>query len=169
MMGPLTFPQPLGGVLKLDSAALATMLSHLQLDPRSPEAGGVLIGRLIADSQDVVVDSATPPQPCDARSRFRIDRVDPVHQHLVDAAFAASGGTYLGEWHTHPEDDPKPSSLDLRTWRRKAREDLYYGDGLLFIIMGRTTLRVWHGQRGGQTITLVGAAPLDQGQVEVTS
>uniref|UniRef100_UPI003CED28D9 Mov34/MPN/PAD-1 family protein n=1 Tax=Enterobacter cloacae complex sp. 280C5 TaxID=3395861 RepID=UPI003CED28D9 len=39
---------------------------------------------------------------------------------------------YLGEWHTHPEDFPQPSSTDLRSWRTGLKDDrangfAYYG------------------------------------------
>lgn len=162
MTVPLSFSLPLGGTIKVDCAALATMKAYLQVDRHSAEAGGILIGRLISGSQDVVVDSATPPQPKDKRSRFRIDRLDLKHQRLVDRAFTETGGTYLGEWHTHPEAHPTPSCIDQRNWRRKGKEDTYYGDGLLFIILGTESMGAWHGERNSMVLTAIGTVLYDQ-------
>lgn len=135
------------------------MLTYHQFEPNSPEAGGVLIGRLIVDSLDVVLDSATPAMPHDQRSRFRIDRLDPAHQIQVNRAFENSGGTYVGEWHTHPEAHPQPSQLDLRNWRRKSREDLYYGAGLVFMILGTEYLGIWYIKRRSWQVMCLATAP----------
>jgi integrative and conjugative element protein (TIGR02256 family) len=47
---------------------------------------------------------------------------------------------YIGEWHTHPENDPQPSTLDLDEWCKicSRRED-----PMVFLIQG--TLRQWVG------------------------
>jgi len=47
---------------------------------------------------------------------------------------------YVGEWHTHPESGPAPSSLDFCEWRKicKRRKEM-----MLFLIQG--TEAVWMG------------------------
>jgi integrative and conjugative element protein (TIGR02256 family) len=40
---------------------------------------------------------------------------------------------YLGEWHTHPENNPRPSALDLREWRQISKRR---GEPMMFIIVG---------------------------------
>lgn len=149
-------------MLKVDASAFAAMAAYRQFEAKSPEAGGVLVGRLIMGSQDLVVDSVTTPQPKDRRSRFRIDRLDPEHQRLVDEAFARTGGTYLGEWHTHPEAHPTPSLIDLKNWRHKVKVDTYYGAGLLFLILGIRSIGAWYAKRGSYPITKLGMVRYDE-------
>ena len=45
--------------------------------------------------------------------------------------------SYLGEWHTHPEPNPRPSSLDITEWKKTAN---YNEDMLLFLIVGQETI-----------------------------
>ena len=53
---------------------------------------------------------------------------------------------YLGEWHTHPEDVPSPSSHDRRDWLRTLDTAQFEQSFLFFIIVGRTSIGVWEGQ-----------------------
>jgi integrative and conjugative element protein (TIGR02256 family) len=56
----------------------------------------------------------------------------------VNEAFAQSSGRlqYLGEWHTHPEDQPSPSTTDLGSWRRH----LIAQEQMILLIVGRTEI-----------------------------
>jgi integrative and conjugative element protein (TIGR02256 family) len=53
------------------------------------------------------------------------DRRDEGHQRTALERWHASGKTltFVGEWHTHSEPHPSPSSLDRRTWRRVAKKN----------------------------------------------
>jgi integrative and conjugative element protein (TIGR02256 family) len=54
---------------------------------------------------------------------------------------------YIGEWHTHPESNPQPSTLDLDEWRKIcARRQ----DPMVFLIQG--TVRHWLGVGQGRAI-----------------
>jgi integrative and conjugative element protein (TIGR02256 family) len=120
---------------------------HRQADDDLPESGGILLGRWIVDSQDVVVDSATPPTPEDRRGRFFFWRALKPAQRIVNAAWSQSAQTqwYLGEWHSHPEDHPTPSSKDREDWLRILREARYEQPALFFAIVGCMTISVWEG------------------------
>jgi integrative and conjugative element protein (TIGR02256 family) len=146
--GPLVFVRPAGGRLKVTTEAASTIASHLQHEARAPESGGVLLGRFIEGTRDVVVDSVTEPMSEDRRSRARFYRHRRGHQTVLDEAWRASGGTtaWLGEWHTHPQRDPVPSWIDRADWRRKLLVDRY-NDGLFFLIAGTGRVRVWEGGR----------------------
>jgi integrative and conjugative element protein (TIGR02256 family) len=129
-------------------SALDTIRRHLQLRRDAPEAGGVLLGRYIAGTADVVVDAVTEPMAGDRRSRARFFRHRRGHQLAMDAAWSESGRTcaWLGEWHTHPEPDPSPSFVDRIDWRRKLTVDRYE-EALFFLVAGTDRLRVWEGAR----------------------
>lgn len=150
-----------GKRLKIDSAALARVAVYKQFAPHHHEAGGVLLGRHLLDSSDIVVDEITEPMSGDTRSRFQFRRGQKSHQRRIDDAWLASGGTcvYLGEWHTHPEPDPTPSSTDLKDWRRRLRADVFDGDELYFLIVGTHVIRAWEGTRTSMAITPMNCSP----------
>ena len=142
----LLFKRPNGGRLKIAYQALQQMLAFRQLNPKDCEAGGVLLGRLLLDSHDIVVDEITVPMPGDKRSRFAFYRHKRGHQAIINRRWHESGGTciYLGEWHTHPEPKPTPSGIDLADWQRKLKTDTFE-KSLHFLIIGTKEARMWVG------------------------
>lgn len=101
----------------IEPLAVNRMRSFRQIDLAAHEAGGVLIGERRGCS--FVVKDVTTPFAKDNSSRFRFVRRAFHHQLAVIDANRRSGGTsnYLGEWHTHPQDHPYPSSIDLKNWK----------------------------------------------------
>jgi integrative and conjugative element protein (TIGR02256 family) len=116
--------------------------------PERPEAGGVLLGRHLLGTSDILVDRVTEPLPGDQQSRFRFFRARRRHQMVIDRAWQESAGTqtYLGEWHTHPERVPAPSLSDRLGWHRKLLTDRF-SDVMFFVIMGTQETSVWEGRR----------------------
>lgn len=144
-----------GTRLQISDGVLAVFGAYLQDESGHPEAGGIMLGRLIRDGGDVVLDEATTPSPSDRRTRFRFFRKRKPAQQRVNKAWGESVGTkvYLGEWHTHPEDHPTPSDADFSNWRRIMREVRRDHNELFFVIVGRFETRVWEGQSGSTTFT----------------
>lgn len=126
-----------------------TLLSYRQISNSSHESAGVLIG----ERRDVhiVIKNLSEPSRWDIRSRFKVDRVSKHHQKVVDNAFKNSNGTlqYLGEWHTHPEDVPKPSMTDYSSWHKNLKSS----DPLILIIAGRTDF--WVGKKINENIEVL--------------
>jgi integrative and conjugative element protein (TIGR02256 family) len=137
-----------GRQLKISDEALAAMLSYRQDQSDKTEAGGVLLGRYLRDARDVVIDEVSVPQSGDRRSRFRYFRDRSRHQSIINQAWEQSGGTctYLGEWHTHPESSPTPSTIDQLNWRRKLLVDTF-DEALFFLIVGTEEIRAWEGDK----------------------
>lgn len=148
-MQALVFRDLQGARTKIDAGVVAVLRGYAQHSPRSIEAGGVLIGRLLRDTNDVVIDLASEPMPDDVRSRCSFSRSCAAHQNLIDGAWRESRGTlgYLGEWHTHPEPVPMPSNVDRNDWARRLRRDRYEGERLFFLIVGTQSMRMWVGTR----------------------
>lgn len=140
----LVFCRPNGGRVKVPTAVLKVMKSYAQQSLSATEAGGVLLGRYIAGTNDVVVDAVTEPMPGDKRTRYSFYRAKARHQAIIDATWEESEHTctYLGEWHTHPEASPTPSGVDTRGWCRRIRED-QYDEELFFLIVGTAEVRMW--------------------------
>lgn len=121
----------------------------------------MLIGHHREAAPRIILDRLTTPQPEDRRSRYRFTRDQAAHQRLLDIEWALSGHTrtYLGEWHTHPEAVPIPSCLDRRSWKRALNRTGFHGPGLVFIIVGLTTTRIWFGTREARARQHIGEIP----------
>lgn len=139
-----------GKKLILAESALKVMIEYRQELAQQPESGGVLLGRHLLESEDVVVDEVTIPSKGDKRSRFGFFR-STQHNSVAQQRWTESCGKvdYLGLWHTHPENDPAPSYEDLQDWANAARKDTYGGEHLFFLIVGITEIRVWSKQKSG--------------------
>lgn len=148
-MNTLVYVDSFDSRIKIGPRALSGMKGFIQSDPSKKEAGGVLLGRFLIDSNDVVVDHITIPMAGDKRARFGYFRSKHAHQKRISEAWASSQGTcnYLGEWHTHPEDDPHPSGYDIANWKNKLKDDKFDSDFLFFIIVGTVRVNVWKGRR----------------------
>lgn len=149
LIGRRRFRRVDGTVLLIDATPLARMLSFRQTKRNDHEAGGVLLGRHLLEVPHIVVDEVTTPTREDSRLRAFFKRSRAPHQRVIDDRWATSSGTcqYLGEWHTHPEPVPHPSSVDMADWRRRLRTDTFDGDSLLFLIVGTAAICVWEGSR----------------------
>lgn len=123
--------------------------SYRQLSPLSYEAAGVLIGE--RRGNHIVISAISEPGPGDIRSRFSVDRKSSHHQALINELHRTSGGTmnYLGEWHTHPEKFPTPSSVDKSSWRK----NIMSVDPIVLIIVGQGA--IWCGKIAAQQIDIL--------------
>lgn len=153
--GPLTFVRSAGGRFQISTSAVTVIHTYIQGVPEAPEAGGVLLGRHIVKSRDIIVDRVTVPMLDDRRSRLRFFRARRQHQEEIDRVWRESDGTctYLGEWHTHPEPSPEPSFVDRLEWQRKLLFDRFT-EPLFFVIVGITEVRAWEGVRRGRLAQL---------------
>jgi len=161
----MIFERPRLGTLKLSESAASSLLSFRQLEVSATEAGGVLVGRHILGTVDVVIDLVTTPMQGDRRTRTSFHRARARHQAVLDREWKISRGTrvYLGEWHTHPERVPQPSSTDLDDWQRRLRRDTVEAPFVFFLIVGQDEVRGWEGSR-----TSYGVAPLRRQPPRVT-
>jgi integrative and conjugative element protein (TIGR02256 family) len=138
-----------GGYLKIDKEALQVICSFKQVDKKDLEAGGIIMGRFIRNSKNIIIDKVTEPAKEDKRTRYSFKRRSVQHQIILEDQWSKSHGTcnYLGEWHTHPENNPSPSGIDLKDWKRKLKADIFSSRYLYFIIAGITGLEIWEGDR----------------------
>jgi integrative and conjugative element protein (TIGR02256 family) len=136
----LTRPDDDGFVL-IEDRVLQAFARHRQLDQGAPESGGILLG--YRRGPHLHVTEATAPLASDQASRTRFFRSAGPHQKAALARWRESGGSmdYLGEWHTHPECHPSPSTIDTRGWERICSTRKA---PMLFVIAG-THDHVWVG------------------------
>jgi integrative and conjugative element protein (TIGR02256 family) len=128
-------------LLNFSDAALEKFLQHIQTISCDCEAGGLLLGSV--HGSNLLVTEATIPTIWDKRFRYLFERLPFGHDAIALARWKASKGTirYLGEWHTHPEDSPRPSHLDRSEWNRLSSKRLDRRP-LLAVIVGRKSLYV---------------------------
>lgn len=121
--------------------AIAVFESHLQARPSDCEAGGLLLGTV--HGSNIVVTEVTVPTTWDKRLQYFFERMPFGHSAIARARWKASGGTvrYVGEWHTHPQDYPRPSGLDRTEWNKLSRKRAD-GRPMLAVIVGRKSLYV---------------------------
>ena len=145
--------QPFGdesAKLLVEPSVLDILGRYRQLTPDALEAGGILLG--FRRGAHLHVSDATVPQPSDVRHRFSFHRRASNHQAIARKRWSLSNRTmdYLGEWHTHPEDMPAPSRIDLRNWESILTEK---GQPMVFLIIG--ICQTWVGLGAQKQIRVV--------------
>lgn len=145
----ITFLMSNNGKLKFSEYAIERMNAYKQINSEDTEAGGVLLGRFIINSKDIVIDDVSIPMIGDKRTRYSYVRNAKSHQRIIDNQWLKSKGTcnYLGEWHTHPENYPDYSGTDISNWKDRLRKDYFSSRYLYFVILGLKELTVWEGDR----------------------
>jgi len=98
------------GQVELSEDVLDTLSRYRQIKASSSEAGGQLFASF--DGDRMVILRATEPTAKSRRGRtfFWPSRQD--EQKEIKALFA-EGLHYVGDWHSHPELSPEPSSDDI--------------------------------------------------------
>jgi integrative and conjugative element protein (TIGR02256 family) len=128
-------------LLSFSEPVLAVFEKYVQVESLDNEAGGLLLGTI--RGSNILVGEATVPTVWDKRLRYFFERMPFGHYSIAKARWKNSDGTvrYIGEWHTHPEDHPHPSSLDRIQWNKlsQKREDKR---SMLAVIVGRKDLYV---------------------------
>jgi integrative and conjugative element protein (TIGR02256 family) len=114
--------------------ALRHVNRHRQSMPWATEAGGQLFGTI--NAEQVCVTEASGPYAGDERSRYRYRSNPAAAQRAIEERHKR-GLFYLGEWHTHAEDNPSASSLDDDAMRRLISSSRLNSDALLMMIVGR--------------------------------
>lgn len=108
------------------------------------ESGGIIVGIWQPLSKEYIVTDVTEPFPKDKCAKNRFKRAEEGHQDRMDYLWKTSGlkKMYIGEWHTHCENLPNPSLIDIRDWKRISKIDQNCQNNI-FIIVGKTEYRIW--------------------------
>ena len=93
--------------IHLAAPCVETLEAHRQRTRFHREIGGQLFARFVDGT--LVVERATCVKGVRSRFSFHPNRGE--EQREIDALFG-QGFHYVGDWHTHPEDTPTPSSPD---------------------------------------------------------
>lgn len=134
-------------IVYVSEAVLCVWRDLKQDKNQSTEAFGVMIGGQNQDAFQFWIEACTTPFAKDVSTRSSFLLKDPRHQQSVEKHFRESKGTsgYLGTWHTHPEQIPSPSFVDLQDWHSCCARNL--DRKLVFVIVGITHFCMY--QRAG--------------------
>lgn len=119
------------------------------------ESGGILVGVLNPVRNSITITDITEPYSQDKRTRYRFQRMEKGHQEAMNQLWEESNfkKTYLGEWHTHNQEIPQPSYIDIRNWIGISNKNSNNSEKMIFIIVGTKEIGVWMVSHG-ETIKL---------------
>ncbi len=106
------------------------------------ESGGLLFAEF--DLPIIRIIEASPPHKSDKRWRtlFVPNRI--LQRQFIKQHFK-QGLHFVGEWHTHPQDKPSPSDLDLGSMADSFLQSHHELNYFVMIIVGKATdsLELW--------------------------
>lgn len=130
-INPKYFPIPNSGqVLEIHPSALGVLETFAGGDL---ESGGLLFGYF--NLPRVILDVATKPVSTEKRgpNSFEIDSSNASKE--IKKQFKANRH-FLGEWHSHPQVQPMPSTKDLRTIKDLFVKSNHELNAVVMIIVG---------------------------------
>lgn len=108
-------------LILIEEEVLQQLAAEVTRVAGAEERGGILLGT--RRGEHFHLDEATMPMADDRASRFAFRRASAGHHQVANRRWRQSRQfvDWLGEWHSHPENQPRPSSIDLNSWRSIAR------------------------------------------------
>ena len=130
-------------LVNLDKKLLTKLLSYRQIRDCDKETGGVLMGELYPSSNRIKITHILVCKHTN-NSRYGLELNIECLQEQMNKIWKDSNGTitYLGDWHTHPEFNPKPSYIDYKTFVKNYYISKFEQNILLYIILGLDK-RIW--------------------------
>lgn len=119
------------GSVELSTGAVDTLRAHQQRTRLQKETGGQLFARF--SDGHFLVERATRVQGVRSRFSFKPDRGE--EQAQIDALFQEQLH-YVGDWHTHPEGRPSPSSPDSVKMLEIFKQSKHVLPFMLMVIVG---------------------------------
>lgn len=123
--------------LEINDSVINVLKGFVQDEIKKPEAGGIILGYAQEDNNYIITDASVPGKG-DKGSRFSFTRNRNRAQEIINYHFKLSKGKkiYLGEWHTHPENNPNPSNLDIRELEKQYRTSTLNSEVIFMVIVG---------------------------------
>lgn len=121
------------GRLRFGETALAQYRRYRQSRPWHREAGGQLFATITDTLIDVV--EATGPRPGDRRSFFGFEPNRVAEQWEIAERYA-HGLHFVGDWHSHRQREPYPSTTDLESMGDTVRNSEHSLKGFVLVVVG---------------------------------
>lgn len=126
------------------SDSVLDLFSEYRQKGDQPEAGGMLFVRF--EFPNIIVEKASPPAKEDKRWRTLFIPCRKIQRRYIKQKYD-EGLHFVGEWHTHPQDTPTPSSLDLSSMEDSFAKSQHELKCFIMIIAGNSQqeLKLWVG------------------------
>ena len=111
---------------------------YRQKGSEDTESGGILMGELYPQANTIKITNILKCNNNYA-DKYNIELNIKCLQEQMDKLWEKSGGsiTYLGDWHTHPEFDPKASLIDYKTFIKNFFGSTFDQNILIYMILGK--------------------------------
>jgi integrative and conjugative element protein (TIGR02256 family) len=126
--------EPTGEILSFNETVLEHFRRHRQLRFWSREAGGQLFAQF--SPKRVSVTHITGPRRTDRRGK-RHYLPDRAAENAEIAAMYAKDLHFVGDWHTHAEKIPTPSTVDLASLADSVTKSRHQLLGFCLVIVGQ--------------------------------
>jgi len=100
-------------MIRLARPALDAIVREAARSTDGRETGGILFGHDHGDYLEVTMSGGPGPDAIRQSQRFLRDLQ--YSRALAERAYRRDGSVWIGEWHTHPNGEAEPSSIDLST------------------------------------------------------
>ena len=124
--------------VNIDGKVLEEMIRQV-VDKKGIETGGVLAG-YVDEHKNVTIRFASGPGPKAVETASRFEKDVEFCQKFLDDLYKEHGSeaVYLGEWHSHPNENNRPSNTDLRSLNEIANQKEYLTDQPIMIIFTKS-------------------------------
>lgn len=125
---------------EIKEEVIETLKSYVQHEGN--EMCGVLTGTQVGKNCYRICKISPPCVK--AHTHCGCERDATIANKFIEADYERSEHTrfYIGEWHTHPEDKPKPSAVDYNSIKNNYHTALLVVPLLLMIIVGTQTFHI---------------------------
>lgn len=137
---PITSPElrfeskQVGTVVSLSPEVVAHFAKHRQHRKIKTETGGQLFAQFV--KTEVRVIRATGPNPSDKRG-WAWFKPDQRNQNVEIKRLFDDGLHFVGDWHTHPESTPNPSSWDFESMEDCFKKSRHQLKAFVMVIVGQ--------------------------------
>ncbi len=123
----------------------------IQYGEDKEESGGYIFGYQHKITGNMTLERVTHPFETDIRTRYYFKLQDENHYNALKFE-EADKSYYMGVWHSHPQDEPVPSTIDWSDWKDSLEKEKSGGAYIFFIIAGRKRIRIWVGSKDNHNI-----------------
>lgn len=141
-----------GPIVDLTPNIIEKVIPYLQLNGNTTEAGGCLVGFENHNTSNITLNDISLPGDKDIRNRVFCKLRDKVHKIFLNRQIREKN-FYMGNWHTHPQTAPTPSTIDISDWKTALHQDRTGCSYIFFIIFGTDEFKVWYGDFANKRIT----------------
>ncbi len=124
----------LGTIVSFSSEVVKHFVDHRQQGKIKTEIGGQLFAEFVKNEVRVV--RTTGPNATDKRG-WAWFKPDQRKQNIEIKQLFEDGLHFVGDWHTHPEREPSPSSWDLESMEDCFKKSRHQLKAFVMVIIGR--------------------------------